>query len=579
MGMKIANLEYMFGLVQLALNVDSEQRTAKLQGLPHVSKKDLAKKYYTSTTKRTTFQDRLKFGQRFLLLCGAGTLSMLVIIAALDLRVFITRRCHEADITCLATAIREVHHRKWLPLVKRLMVPIHYVRHSSGYIQTLKLKYKMPLKAEEPPKIIEFGFQDHLISDQIFDDIQTNLIKPAKRKVKTPSTGQPPSDFTGLPDRSPAWEFSPTPPLWKVPSDPEDIGLPPPVTIKTPLKLGKSACPVKKKNRNEWTEQQRSFADNAPIATSREDLQSKLNAMHKGGTCRKNKYVEIKSNILDDKALFIRDANGKLLSLLFKIPEEYRAGLQSAIDHINTVLLGEWKDDDSRRSAFKYLSLHYSWYARFAEKGHTAPKDVHPDKCKKVGVKHVNLTGRVPHQSSELLEEPEEYAALANAFTNFFEILKVAVAYYLPDDTKELSIYVDELPLGATSPCHPFGGFVINISSCTWGHRDKDKNMCLIASMGEHTGGQLCLHEAGLKFDLRLGDVLIFPSCDLTHFNCHFRGRRATIVLHTDREANSWTGDAHGWNAYVVNHRRHDENEGKGEDEDEGEDEGEVDED
>jgi CRISPR/Cas system CMR-associated protein Cmr5 small subunit len=67
------------------------------------------------------------------------------------------------------------------------------------------------------------------------------------------------------------------------------------------------------------------------------------------------------------EALFIRDLNDKLLALLFKVPDEYREGLKAAVDHINTVLEGEFKDVDSREEAFKYLSLHYSWYARYAE--------------------------------------------------------------------------------------------------------------------------------------------------------------------------------------------------------------------
>ncbi|KAJ7035461.1 hypothetical protein C8F04DRAFT_896063, partial [Mycena alexandri] len=130
---------------------------------------------------------------------------------------------------------------------------------------------------------------------------------------------------------------------------------------------------------------------------------------------------------------------------------------------------------------FKYLSLHYSWYARFAEKGDTAPKDIHPNKCRKAGVTRVNLTQRVPHQSADIINNPEEYVALADAFTNYFEIVRVALAVYLPKETAELQMFVEELPLGATSPSHPFAGFVVNISSCTWAHRDaKDLEFCLI---------------------------------------------------------------------------------------------------
>jgi len=66
--------------------------------------------------------------------------------------------------------------------------------------------------------------------------------------------------------------------------------------------------------------------------------------------------------------LFIRDLKDKLIAFLYRAPEEIRKSLKAAIDHINAVLQGEFKDDDSHQKAFQYLSLHYSWYARYAEK-------------------------------------------------------------------------------------------------------------------------------------------------------------------------------------------------------------------
>ncbi|KAJ7643262.1 hypothetical protein B0H17DRAFT_959768, partial [Mycena rosella] len=125
----------------------------------------------------------------------------------------------------------------------------------------------------------------------------------------------------------------------------------------------------------------------------------------------------------------------------------------------------------------------------------------------------------------------------------------------LPEDYDELSIYVEALPLDAASPYYPFGGFVINISACKWAHRDKgDKRLCLVVPFGSFTGGQLCLYETGFSFDLQLGDVLIFPSCDLTHFNLHFSGQRGTLVLHSDRQGDSWIRDYHGWSSFFVRH-------------------------
>jgi hypothetical protein len=114
---------------------------------------------------------------------------MLPIIAALELRTFITRTCIEQDIYCLATAIREVRREcspdlfkslltfsldgMWLPQVRRMVVPIHYMRSVSGYIQTLELKYNSPVKVGEPPNLQVFRFADITTTDQVFTAIQT----------------------------------------------------------------------------------------------------------------------------------------------------------------------------------------------------------------------------------------------------------------------------------------------------------------------------------------------------------------------------------------------------------------------
>ena len=45
---------------------------------------------------------------------------------------------------------------------------------------------------------------------------------------------------------------------------------------------------------------------------------------------------------------------------------------------------------------------------------------------------------------------------------------------------------------------------------------------------------RLCLEELGIKLDLANGDVVIFPSQKISHFNTHFKGERVSIVFHTD---------------------------------------------
>jgi predicted 2-oxoglutarate/Fe(II)-dependent dioxygenase YbiX len=74
-----------------------------------------------------------------------------------------------------------------------------------------------------------------------------------------------------------------------------------------------------------------------------------------------------------------------------------------------------------------------------------------------------------------------------------------------------------------------------------------DKIICMILVISDCEGGELVLYEPGLVLDLRSGDVAIFPSDDITHFNLHFRGKRASLVFHTDKMADSWGKSRNGW--------------------------------
>jgi len=64
---------------------------------------------------------------------------------------------------------------------------------------------------------------------------------------------------------------------------------------------------------------------------------------------------------------------------------------------------------------------------------------------------------------------------------------------------------------------------------------------------GEWKGGELCLFEPRLVFKLEPGDILVFPSSKITHFNLHMEGIRCSLVLQTDKELVRWTEERNGW--------------------------------
>jgi hypothetical protein len=123
----------------------------------------------------------------------------------------------------------------------------------------------------------------------------------------------------------------------------------------------------------------------------------------------------------------------------------------------------------------------------------------------------------------------------------------------MPEVYEELDIYCKILPLNALCPSFPFSGIVVNFCVSTSGHRDgNDHRLCVVIPFGKWSGGELCLHELGLVIDLKPGDILIFPSCDITHFNLHFRGKRGSLVLHSDRQGKGWVEDFNGWQQHIM---------------------------
>jgi hypothetical protein len=64
-------------------------------------------------------------------------------------------------------------------------------------------------------------------------------------------------------------------------------------------------------------------------------------------------------------------------------------------------------------------------------------------------------------------------------------------------------------------------------------------------------GGELCLYEPGVVLELKNGDVVLFDSAALTHFNLHFKGFRASLVMHSDKAAEAWIGNRNGWKNHV----------------------------
>lgn len=228
---------------------------------------------------------------------------------------------------------------------------------------------------------------------------------------------------------------------------------------------------------------------------------------------------------------------------------------------------------DSSVKGYTFDSIRFDLYNRFAEKaciypvhsfnltistlqGHGAPTNIHPYYLYRDGSDHkpvkVNHSQRIPHVSETIKSQPAEYEALVESLKDICEYVNSVFSKHLPEEYSSISILLEQLPLDDRPPTYPFGGFVLNIQVCTEGHRDEfDDTLCLIIPFGEYEGGELVLWEPGLVCDLKEGDLILFPSSKITHFNLHFKGFRGSVVMHSDKELRSWE-DKNGWDKHMA---------------------------
>jgi hypothetical protein len=185
--------------------------------------------------------------------------------------------------------------------------------------------------------------------------------------------------------------------------------------------------------------------------------------------------------------------------------------------------------------------------------GTGSPEDVHPDNIGKSHTKQPNFGQRIPYFSEVWKKDPQMAAALDDAIADICEYVHTLVATHLPQEYVEIKAFVDVLPLNHSCTTYPFASFVINIQAVTKAHLDaEDKVLCVVIPFGSWEGGQLVLHEAGVVLDLVMGDVVIFLSGRLTHFNLDFKGRRCSLVMFTDRHGDEWVKNRNGWAHHIA---------------------------
>ncbi|EPS99688.1 hypothetical protein FOMPIDRAFT_1124104 [Fomitopsis schrenkii] len=195
---------------------------------------------------------------------------------------------------------------------------------------------------------------------------------------------------------------------------------------------------------------------------------------------------------------------------------------------------------------YRFEALHFSWYNRYGTRGHDAPENIHPELMQREHTqrktsKRANSSQMLPYLSADSRDYTDVYSNMEHIFAPVFD--------WIADEFKRTMPAADILPGNANTVAYPFLSVVVNLNVATSGHRNlMDNSLCLVFPIGDFEGGELCLYEAGIVLSLGNGDGVAFPSCSITHFNLHYVGTRASLVLHTDRAIDQWTyNERNGW--------------------------------
>ena len=179
--------------------------------------------------------------------------------------------------------------------------------------------------------------------------------------------------------------------------------------------------------------------------------------------------------------------------------------------------------------------------------------DVHPHFIYKNPNGHTNHGQRATYLSKTIRDNPNQFQSITDSLEDICKIICDILRKHLPKVSDRLRVFCEILPLNHRPATYPFPGFVLNMKVCTEAHVDaNDDTICVVIPFGAYKGGELVLHEAGLVLELQEGDILIFPSYLITHFNLHFTDVRGSVVMHSDKEVKSWNTNRNGWDNHMV---------------------------
>ncbi|PPQ97260.1 hypothetical protein CVT26_000652 [Gymnopilus dilepis] len=301
------------------------------------------------------------------------------------------------------------------------------------------------------------------------------------------------------------------------------------------------------------TERERYLAGKAEEPSSLDDLRKKLQGQLAEGFKELGAYVNVTQDCANGTRIRVNDKNGDVIMFSFPdLPEDKRGRLMLALKAIFPDEV-KYTDSEKEGAGFSFPARQFHFWNVYATHGSQYPDGVEPavslkNKASKKGKS--NSSTCMPRASVEILQNSNRYRLLRECLADIFDWLRAVLKEALPEEFEIISGYADVLPADGFSPVYPFSGFVLNLNVCTKMHRDaRDLRLCVVMALSDANckGGDICFKEPGIRLQMRCGDVVVFPSSQLTHFNRHFKGERASLVFHTDSNGQVWVESFNHW--------------------------------
>ena len=163
-----------------------------------------------------------------------------------------------------------------------------------------------------------------------------------------------------------------------------------------------------------------------------------------------------------------------------------------------------------------------------------------------------SLYGQLTGGLSEVFSWIADQVSIVLSNFGFFPHLPLQVKIRLPEHYQSLVRVFENVPSHQDLLSYPFTNLIVNLGVQTDAHVDpQDDDLCLVIPFGNWMGGELCFYELGIALELCPGDVVMFPSNQITHFNLCMEGYRGSFVLCSDAQMEGWIKDRNGWRRWV----------------------------